>query len=87
MLRAINDRKQRSSVGFNEERTAPARVVEGAAERPVLTILEAANHLRISRSKLYELMKAGALPYHRVGGRRRISRADIDAYLARHRVA
>lgn len=52
----------------------------------VVTVVEAANYLRLGRSKLYQLMEEGEIPYYRVGGRRRIAWSDLEAYLARHRV-
>jgi excisionase family DNA binding protein len=43
----------------------------------VMTPAEAAGQLRISRSKCYELIKAGALPHILIGGSIRIPTAAI----------
>jgi excisionase family DNA binding protein len=52
----------------------------------LLTVKEAAEFLRISVSSMKRLLKAGAVPYHRVGSRRIVvSRADLEDYLQRRR--
>jgi excisionase family DNA binding protein len=43
---------------------------------------ETAKYLRISRSTAYTMMRSGQLPAHKVGGRWRIAKADLDAMLA-----
>jgi excisionase family DNA binding protein len=45
----------------------------------LLTVLEAADVLRLSRSKLYELMGAGIVPSIQIGRARRISMDDLRA--------
>lgn len=47
-------------------------------------IPEVAEHLSLSRSKVYELVRAGALPSVRIDGVRRIHGADVVAYVERH---
>ena len=42
---------------------------------------EVAECLNIGRSKVYELMRAGALDSVRIGARRRVSRSALDAYI------
>jgi excisionase family DNA binding protein len=47
--------------------------------RLLLTVTEAADALRLSRSKLYELMGAGIVPSIQIGRARRISVDDLRA--------
>ena len=53
------------------------------AEPQFLTVREAADHLRISVTKAYQLVASGEIPAVRVGGQYRIPRA----VLARHLMA
>ena len=48
----------------------------------LLTVVEAAEHLRVSRSKLYELLAAGELPSVRIGRTRRIAMSALAAFSA-----
>jgi excisionase family DNA binding protein len=48
---------------------------------------EAAQFLRVSRSKVYMLMDAGELPYARFGRNRRIPRRALMEYAERSLVA
>ena len=47
----------------------------------MLTVEEAAAHLRLSRSKIYELIAARLLAAYRPGGRLRIPAQEIEKYL------
>ena len=47
----------------------------------LLTIAETAQHLRVSRSTVFELFKSGSLGYHRVLGRRLVSLGAIERFL------
>lgn len=47
----------------------------------LLTVPEAAAALGISRSKLYELIKAGAIASLRIDGSRRIPHRSLTAYI------
>lgn len=47
------------------------------ATRPVLTINEACDYTRLSRSTIYNLAKAGKLPIRKVAGRSLILRQDL----------
>lgn len=47
----------------------------------LLTVPEAATALGISRSKLYELLKAGAIPSLRIDGSRRVPYRALTAYV------
>lgn len=48
------------------------------------TIAEAADLLKLSRSKLYELMDKGKIKYCKFDGARRIPRAELAAYIERN---
>jgi excisionase family DNA binding protein len=50
----------------------------------LLTVVEAARELGISRSKLYELLADGELPSVRIGRTRRIAVAALEAFVADH---
>lgn len=52
------------------------------APRLLLTVPEAAEALAISRSKLYELLAAGAVASLRIDGSRRVPVAALEAYIA-----
>ncbi len=52
----------------------------------LLRVKEAAERLSVSRSTAYALMDQNQLPYHKLGSRRRVSEADLAAYLARSRI-
>ncbi len=53
-----------------------------APERLAYSPREAAELLSISRDTVYNLMRDGALPSVKLGGSRRIRRADLIALLA-----
>ena len=55
----------------------PLPVSEREVERLLLTPLEAARALGISRSKLYELLAAGVIPSVLIGSCRRIPLQDL----------
>jgi excisionase family DNA binding protein len=56
----------------------PARVIVPS----LLTVDEAATALSLSRTAVYELMRTGELGSVRIGARRRLPVAAIDAYVA-----
>jgi excisionase family DNA binding protein len=62
------------------EREAIDAVADG-----LMTIPEACAFLRLSRSKLYQLMDTGALQYVKIDGARRIARRTLFCF-ARDRV-
>jgi excisionase family DNA binding protein len=65
--------------GFSMPRrtkTAPASL---KGHPPILTVLEAAQLLRVSRSALYQQIREGRVPAMRVGHRMRISRESSSA--------
>ena len=45
------------------------------------TVQEAAEALKMSRSKVYGLMKEGELPSVKIGGSRRLRKQDLMQYL------
>jgi excisionase family DNA binding protein len=53
----------------------------------LLTVPQAAEHLGVSRSKLYELIAAGEITTVRVGRARRIAPADLASFIAARRQA
>jgi excisionase family DNA binding protein len=53
-----------------------------AASRLLYRVSEAAVVLSLSRAKVYELIKSGALRSVRVGGARRITAADLEIFVA-----
>jgi excisionase family DNA binding protein len=72
---------------------APAlaeRVAELLAERlpgtveqsPWLTVNEAADYLRCTPKRIYDLLSQSRLPRHKDGSRVLLRRAELDAYLA-----
>jgi excisionase family DNA binding protein len=48
----------------------------------LLTVLEAAQELRIARSSVYKLMSRGELKSVHVGTRRLIRRSDLESFVA-----
>ena len=47
----------------------------------LLTVVDTAKHLCISRSKVYELLAAGELPSVRIGRNRRITMSDLTDFV------
>lgn len=47
----------------------------------ILTVVEAAETLRIGRSSVYELIASGELRSLKIGARRLIARDDLDAFI------
>jgi len=57
-------------------------------ESPLLTLIEGADYLRISRSSLYRQIRLGNVPWRKVPGskERLLLRDDLDALIAGARV-
>ncbi|HAJ02300.1 MULTISPECIES: helix-turn-helix domain-containing protein [unclassified Brevundimonas] len=53
-------------------------------EPVALSIPDAVRYCGLSRTRLYELIQARELPSAKVGKRRIIRRADLDALIDRH---
>jgi excisionase family DNA binding protein len=51
------------------------------SQKPMLTVLETADLLGVSKRTIYRLLKDGSLPYHENEDRTLILRADIDQLL------
>ncbi|MCW8087674.1 helix-turn-helix domain-containing protein [Sabulicella glaciei] len=58
-----------------------------AVAEPLLTIPDVAALLLVSERTVHRLVAKGTLRRHRVGRLVRISRADLQAYLTRQRLA
>jgi excisionase family DNA binding protein len=52
--------------------------------RRLLTIVEAADVLSISRSSIYRLFDAGHLAWLQIGGSRRVASTEIERFIAAH---
>jgi excisionase family DNA binding protein len=52
--------------------------------RRLLTIVEAAEVLNVSRSSIYRLFDAGQLAWVQIGGCRRVTSAEIERFIAAH---
>ncbi len=70
-----------------KEDATPPTVPAPPVERLVYTIREAAAVLRISRTKLYELLTAGEIESVHIGRSRKIPAAALRAYIDRLRNA
>jgi excisionase family DNA binding protein len=51
-----------------------------------LTVAEAAEYLRCSKQRIYDMTSARRLPYYKFGRRVLLRRADIDGWLDRERI-
>lgn len=52
-----------------------------------MTIEEAADHLKLSRSKLYNMAQHGEIPCSKIAGRWRFFRPEVDEWMLRQRPA
>ena len=50
--------------------------------RPVVTVQEAGDYLRVSKSTIYRLFNEGLLRRRKVGSRTLIDRSDIEALIS-----
>lgn len=57
-----------------------------ATDTRLITIVEAAQIIGLSRSKLYELLASRELPSVRIGRARRIDIADLERFIDVHRI-
>jgi excisionase family DNA binding protein len=54
--------------------------------RPLATVPEVAAHLALSRSKVYQLMDGGHLPYVKLGKCRRVRWEDVESLITQSRI-
>lgn len=62
-------------------KTIPS-IASPAAVPLVYTPEEAATALKVSRTKIYALLRTGAIRSFKIGGSRRIARTAIESYVA-----
>lgn len=58
----------------------------GVPSRTYISVSDALDYLAIGRSKMYDLLASGAIPYCKVGSRTVIKRTDLDEYMQSVRV-
>jgi excisionase family DNA binding protein len=63
--------------------TAVAPAPTGLNGDGLLTVNEAAGYLALSRSKVYDLMNAGEIPWVKIGSNRRIRAKDVRELIER----
>ncbi len=56
-------------------------------EKLLYRIPEVAHFLSLGKSKVYELVRSGALPSVRIDGCRRIKGVDVIIFVEEHRIA
>jgi excisionase family DNA binding protein len=62
------------------------KATEATGEKGWLTVPEAAEELRIPRTRCYELIQRGELPAVRIGERTiRVNRQELERFLLEHR--
>jgi excisionase family DNA binding protein len=74
---SIEELRPRSNV----LREALARAKEGEPAQAMLTVAEACKHLRISKTKLYELIQTRKVVGVKIGKRRLITMRSIAKYI------
>ena len=62
----------------------PAESVETGSE-PLMKTTDVMNYLKISRTKLWQLVKQSGLPAYRIGGDFRYRKSEVDAWLEAQR--
>jgi len=60
-----------------------SRRQEAALEAEIMTIRDVANYLHCHTSTLYRLVRTGEIPSFKLGGSWRLSRSQIDTWIAR----
>ncbi len=54
---------------------------EATKQHPLLSVTEAAEYLSVSRTTVYRLVHAGAVPAVKVGGQLRLDRDELHTYV------
>jgi excisionase family DNA binding protein len=62
----------------------PKPKIVAAGEKRAFQIKEAADYIGLSRSKLYELIRAGEIEMGKIAGRSVILREHLEAFVASH---
>jgi excisionase family DNA binding protein len=76
----------RDGSDMNGDRLNTSSIAECPPSRTslLLTIPEAAAALRVSRSSIYRLFDSGKLSWVQICGKRRVSTAEINRFIAAH---
>ena len=56
--------------------------MRGSIQPIALTVMDAVEYSGLSRSRIYELMKASEIKSFRIGGRRMILREAVDRFIS-----
>jgi excisionase family DNA binding protein len=75
---------QTANLNRNEKRAAIKASQDRNDGRPLLTVMEAAGHIKMSKRTIYRLIHSGQLRSIQVSGRLRIRHSDLDDYLDNH---
>lgn len=68
------------------ERPGAAASARAPVEDRLLSVKDAARYLGMSRDTVYRLVETRKIPYVAGGRRRLLARADLDAWIASHKV-
>lgn len=69
----------------DEEHDKEVAVGGDSSSEPLMKTPEVMSYLKISRTKLWQLVKEGGLPAYRIGGDFRYRKSEIDAWLEAQR--
>ncbi|MEX0678894.1 MAG: helix-turn-helix domain-containing protein [Pirellulales bacterium] len=58
-----------------------------SSESQLVRVTEVARHLSLSRSKIYQMMEAGDLPYVKLGKSRRVRWPDVERLVDQNTVS
>jgi excisionase family DNA binding protein len=73
------------SCDANSAKAPAPKITNLDREAGLLSVMEAAAYLNISRAHLYELLKQAEFARIKIGRRTLFERRDLDAFVARHR--